>query len=79
MPCPEHVGLFAIVPGTKLPSRFGTKEIDFTVVRGSLICGHTPRSAGLMNLSNVRVLRVSRPGGCMALAAGKLGRRLLAK
>ncbi|CAJ1409025.1 unnamed protein product [Effrenium voratum] len=35
-------------------------EIDFTVVRGSLICGHTPRSAGLMNLSNVRVLRVSR-------------------
>lgn len=38
----------------------GAYELDFAVVQGSMILGHTPKSAGLCHLPGVMILRLSR-------------------
>ena len=39
------------------------EELDFVVLMGSFVCGHTVRSAGFMNLPGVAIQRLSRSGG----------------
>ncbi|OLQ10551.1 Myosin-14 [Symbiodinium microadriaticum] len=43
-----------------LPFSFTTEELDFVVVSGSMVCGHTLRSAGFMNSKEVLIQRISR-------------------